>query len=461
MTGGAQGLIGRAGGVLLRGLAESSGLRGRLSKALTVPGFVPEHDRGQVLVDLACALGLGAKSISGITVLGQADAVLGPVASPPTVWRALGEMDQAAREKIAVARAAHRRQIWRALTDRPAGFPWIQVAGQVLDGWIVLDVDASVVESHSDKQGAAATFKKIFGFHPIIVTCANTGEILAILLRPGNTGSNTVSDHVAVLAEAIAQIPPWRRHKILFRADGAGATKGLLEWIGATAAEHGYTWRYSVGFDVTEPVRTAIATVPGKVWAAALDADGGVRAGAYVTDITGLLELADGWPEQMRVHARIEPLHPRHRKQASDIEKKRGQRFQAVATDTDTITGGPDYPRIDVLHRNHAGVEDVIRTSKDLGLRRMPSYYLEHNKAWCVAIALAADLLAWLRLLALDHDPLLSRAEPKTLRQAILNVPARLVRRARRRLIRLSDSWPHTTSMITAWAKIQALATPT
>jgi DDE family transposase len=457
MTGGAEGLVGQAGTALLRSLAESSGLRGRLSKALAVPGFVPEHDRGQVLVDLACALGLGATSISGITLLGQADAVFGPVASPPTVWRALGEMDQAARAKIAVARAAHRRQMWRALADRPGGFPFIQVAGQVMDGWIVLDVDASVVEAHSDKQGAAATFKKIFGFHPIIVTCANTDEILALLLRPGDTGSNTVTDHIEVLTDAIAQIPPWRRHKILFRADGAGATKGLLEWIKTTAAEHGHTWRYSVGFDVTEPVRNAIAGVPAKVWAAALDADGDVRRGAYVTDITGLLDIAAGWPDGMRVHARIEPLHPRHRKQASDIEKARGQRFQAIATDL----GGHHYPRIDVLHRNHAGVEDVIRTSKDLGLRRMPSYYLEHNKAWCVAVALAADLLAWLRLLALDHDPVLSRAEPKTLRQAILNVPARLVHRARKRLIRLSDDWPHTASMITAWGKIQALAAPT
>jgi hypothetical protein len=439
MTGAAEGLIGQAGAALLRALAESSGLRSRLSKALVEAGFVPEHDRGQVLVDLACALGLGAKSISGIALLGQAGAVFGPVASAPTVWRALGEMDEAAREKIAVARAAHRRDLWRALADRSGGFPWVGVGGQVLDGWIVLDVDASVVESHSDKEGAAATFKKIFGFHPIVVTCANTDEILAILLRPGNSGSNTVADHIEVLTEAITQIPPWRRHKILFRADGAGATKGLLDWIGATAAEHGYTWRYSVGFDVNQPVRTAITSVPDKVWAAALDADGGIRAGAYVTDITGLLELAGGWPEGMAVHARIEPLHPRHRKQASDIEKTRGQRFQAIATDTDGITGGHDYPRIDVLHRNHAGVEDVIRTAKDLGLRRMPSYYLEHNKAWCVAVALAADLLAWLRLLALDHDPLLSRAEPKTLRQAILNVPARLVHRARKRLIRLSD----------------------
>jgi hypothetical protein len=458
LAGGASGLIGAVGAPLLRLLAEQSGLRAALSAALARSGFVPGHDRGQVLVDVAVALGLGATSVAGaVDVLHQSLAALQAVASAPTAWRALEELDDAALARIAKARAAQRRSVWARLAHRPDGFPWVAVAGQVWQGWIVMDVDASLVESHSDKEGAAPTYKKhIFGLHPILVSCANTDEVLAVQLRNGNAGSNTVTDHVAVLSEAIAQLPPRYRRKIVFRADGAGATKDLLAWIKAEAAVHGHDWRYSVGFDVTEPVRKAITQVPADVWAPAVTPEGELRRGAQVTEITGLLDLADGWPPDMRVLARTEPLHPRHRKQASPIEKQRGQRFQATATDLP----GNHYPRLDAFHRNHAGIEAVIKTGKDLGLRRLPSYSFAFNQAWCIVVALAADLLAWLRQLALDHHPVLSKATPATLRRALLSVPARLVHRARKRLIRLADDHPYQADLILAWNKIRALDTP-
>ena len=327
---------------------------------------------------------------------------------------------------------------------------------KVWDGWIVVDVDASVVESHSDKQGAAPTYKKhVYGLHPIVVSVANTSEILAVLLRDGNAGSNTVVDHVAVLTDAIAQIPARYRKKIVFRADGAGATKELLAWIKTEAAERGYTWHYSVGFDVTEGVRTAITTVPARTWVPALTPEGEIRRGAHTTEITGLLKLADGWPEQMRITARTEPLHPRHRKQASEVEKRRGQRFQAVATDLP----GHHYPKLDAFHRNHAGVETVIKDAKNLGLKRLPSYYFAFNQAWCAAVTIAADLLSWLRLLTLDHHPTLTKATPDTLRRTLLDAPARLVHHARRRLIRLPADHPHHDDLTHAWQKIRALPT--
>jgi hypothetical protein len=112
-----------------------------------------------------------------------------------------------------------RRKVWAALATRPEGFPWLEVAGHTWDGWIVLGVDASLIESHSDKQGAEPTFKKhIFGLHPIVVSVANTGEVLAVLLRKGKAGSNTVADHITVLGEAVAQVPAAYRKKIIFRA---------------------------------------------------------------------------------------------------------------------------------------------------------------------------------------------------------------------------------------------------
>jgi hypothetical protein len=454
VTDGGEGLIGNAGVVLLRELAESCELRKRLSKVLGRPGFDPGHDRGQVLIDLACAIAAGARSISGISLLQAAGGVLGPLASVSTAWRALGEIDEQAREAIADARAAHRRRIWAALMRREAGFPWLQVAGRELTGWIVVDIDASVVESHSDKEGAAPSFKHIFGYHPLLCTCANTGENLAGMLRPGNAGSNTACDHIEVLTQAIEQIPPAYRKKIWFRIDGAGATKQLLAWIKTTAAEHAADWRYSVGFDVTEPVREAIGKVPHTAWADAIDADGRLRTGARVTEITGLLDLPAGWPAGMRLMARLEPLHPRHRKNASAIEKRRNQRFCVFAFDV----AGHHYAHIDARHRNHATVEDAIRHGKDCGLGRFPSQKMQINKAWLVAVMLAADLLTWLRLLGFDHDPHLATAEPKTLRRAVLSVPARLVRTARRRYLRLPTDWTHTPSMITAWGKIRNLA---
>lgn len=455
MTSGASGLLGAAGVPLLRLLAEESGLRCLLSKSLVRADFVPGHDRGQVLVDVAIGLAMGAVSVAGtMHEIAQAAAVIGVSASTVTAWRTFDELDETALGKIARARAAHRRAIWQRLATRPKGFPWVEVAGRIWEGWIVVDVDASLVECHSDKQGAAPTYKKhLFGLHPIIVSCANTGEILAILLRPGNSGSNTVADHLTVLKEAVAQLPAHYRRKIIFRADGAGATKDLLAWIKAEAKTHGYTWHYSVGFDVTEPVRQAIVTVPGTGWACALTPDGDPRPGAHVTELTGLLGLADGWPDGLRVMARTEPLHPKYRKQASDLEKKRGQRFQAVAMDLP----GHHYPRLDAFHRNHAGVESTIKEGKNLGLRRFPFFAFTANQAWCLAVTLAADLLAWLRLLALDHHAHLRKATPARLREALLKVPARLVRRARKRLIRLPDGHPYAGDLILAWNKIRAL----
>lgn len=186
------------------------------------------------------------------------------------------------------------------------------------------------------------------------------------------------------------------------------------------------------------------------MWAPALTAEGEVRRGAHVTELTGILQVADGWPDHMRTMARTEPLHPKHRKQASKIEIRRGQRFQAVATDLP----GHHYPKLDAFHRNHATVETVIKDAKSLGLTRLPSYYLAFNQAWCIA----ADLLAWLRLLALDHHQNLTKATPDTLRD-LLHVPARLARHARRRLIRLPTGHPLTDDITHAWQKIRALPT--
>lgn len=305
----------------------------------------------------------------------------------------------------------------------PGGLPASRVAGTTLPaGVVVLDVDATIVVAHSEKEHADRTFKKTFGYHPIGVWCDNTQELLAAKLRPGNTGSNTTTDHVEVLTAAIAQVPAWHRRKLLVRADGAGASHGLLDWLTSlnTAPVHGGRGRsveYSVGFALTEPVRDAITAVPKQAWTAAVDADGQVREHADVVEVTGLLpaKMRAAWPAGMRVIVHRE--HPHPGAQLSMFEEADGWRYQAFVTNT--ATGQVGF--LEARHRAHARVEDRIRVAKDTGLGRFPSREYGINTAWLSVVAIAAELIAWLRLLALPEA--LKACEPKTLRYRFLHIP--------------------------------------
>jgi len=239
-------------------LADQVGLTAALGGALARRGFTPTHDRGQVLVDVDVAVLVagGGEAIADINVLRHQREVLGSVASAPTVWRTLQGMTPAAAKRIDKARAKVRANVWSQL---PGGLPASTVADTDLGDTVVLDVDATLVTAHSEKEGAASTFKKGFGYHPLGVWCDNSQESLALMLRPGNAGSNTVADHVAVLTAAIAQVPAPHRKKLLIRADGAGASHGLLEWLTELNTKRGRSVEYSVGFAVTEKVRDATA----------------------------------------------------------------------------------------------------------------------------------------------------------------------------------------------------------
>ena len=189
---------------------------------------------------MAVAVADGATTISDIAVLADQAALFGPVASDSTCWRLLDRLDTAQLGAVARARAAAREVVWaqRAeLTGEP--FPPARAAGRVLPG-LVIDLDASIVVCHSEKEQAAPTFKKTFGYHPMLAFCDNTGEFLAALLRAGNAGSNTAADHIAVLDAALAQIPDAHRHgtPILVRADTAGCTRAFLAHI-RSLREHG------------------------------------------------------------------------------------------------------------------------------------------------------------------------------------------------------------------------------
>jgi hypothetical protein len=232
VTGGGTGLVGHAGAVLLRKAADQAGLTAALSAALRKAGTSPVLDRGVVLVSMAAAIALGATGMSDIAVLAHLAPVLGDSPSGPTVRRALDLAGGAAMlDRIARARARARAHVWDLVEGTPAGFPWLAIAGKALTGWLVIDMDATLVTSSSDKEGAAPTWKKGYGFHPLGAWLANTRECLAMLLRPGNAGSNTFTDHKEVLAAALRQVPARFRRKILVRVDGAGASHELIDHL--------------------------------------------------------------------------------------------------------------------------------------------------------------------------------------------------------------------------------------
>ena len=445
------GVVAHAGSVGLRLLADRSGLTGELSKAMARRNFVPVHDRGRVLVDVAVMIADGGEAIADIDVLRHQASVLGPVASPPTVWRSLDEVTPGRLKKIATARARTRRHVWAQL---PHGVPASRVAGTDLGATVVLDVDATIVIAHSEKELAAPTFKRTFGFHPLGVWCDNTEEFLTAKLRTGRAGSNTATDHIEVLAEAIAQVPGTHRRDLLIRSDGAGASRDLLDWLTEQGLVRGRKVEYSMGFAVTEKIRDAIELVPKKVWSPALDADGGVREGGDVAELTGLVNLTK-WPVGMRVIVRRERPHPGA--QLSLFEEHDGWRYQAFVTNTKA----GQLAFLEARHRAHARVEDRIRHAKDTGLGRFPSREFAINQAWLATVMIAADLVAWTRLLALSGDAaVLAASEPKALRYRFLQVPARLVSGQRRRRLKIPESWPWAAAIVAVFANIAAIPQP-
>jgi len=183
------GVVSHAGSAVLRLLADNTGLTGALSTALRRRGFTPVHDRGRVLVDTAVCIADGGRVLSDLAALRDQGELYGPVASDPTLWRALEEIGTQQRAWIATARAKIRRQVWALIEARHGQMPTSKVADVDLGPTVVIRMDATIQIAHSDKEQATGTFKGTYGHHPLTAWCDNTGESLALLLRPGNAGS--------------------------------------------------------------------------------------------------------------------------------------------------------------------------------------------------------------------------------------------------------------------------------
>jgi hypothetical protein len=467
-----RGVVSHTGSVALRALADRTGLTGALSSALTRRGFTAVHDRGRVLADIAVTIADGGRVLSDLAVLRDQGELFGPVASDPTLWRALDGVGDLQRDKLAAARARTRRHVWERIVARHGAIPASVVADRDLGATIVVRLDATLVVAHSDKELAAGTYKGSWGHHPLTAWCDNTGENLAVKLRTGSAGSNTVTDHVEVLTAAIGQIPAGFRRDLLVTCDGAGATKDLLAHITMLNAAPGRRVHYSVGFDLDERCRTAIGKVPEPVWENLINPDGSPRdlKDAGVVELTGLLRQSAGpdgrtidqlktWPQDMRVIVRRERPHPGA--QLSLFEEADGWRYQIFATNTPARVGGrlAQLAYLEARHRAHARVEDCIRNAKNTGLGHLPSKHHRINQAWCIAAAIAADLLVWLRLLCLTGD--LAKAEPKTLRYRLLHTAARIIRGQRRRKIRIPMTWPWASDLAAALTTAFTFPAPT
>lgn len=442
-----------AGSVIPRMLADATGLTSALSVAVSRPEVV--HDRGAVLRDVAVAIADGTDCIADARVLVDQPRVFGPVASIPTMWRSLNEIDHAALARITGARNQVRERVWELIAARHGRIPPSRTCYGDLGATIVIRIDASLVESHSDKECAAGNFKGGYGFHPLMAWCDNTGELLAVIARSGNAGSNTAADHIAIIDAAIAAVPARWRRNLLVSIDGAGSSHAVVEHLTALNARPGWSVQYSVGFDLDERVRTAIGQTPEQVWEAALDAAGKAREDAQVAEVTGLLRHSTGgdrldtWPDGMRILVRREEIETGA--QLSLFEQANGYRYQPLAT----ATAGGQAQRLEARHRVHARVEGFIRCGKTTGLAKWPSGSFAINTAWITAAAIAIDLLCWTRLLLLDGA--LAKAEPATLRYRLLHAAARLVSHARMLILRIPETWPWAHDFADAFNRVRAI----
>lgn len=446
-------VVGHAGNVIPRMLADTTGLTSGLSAALSRPEVL--HDRGVVLRDVAVSIAGGAQNLAGTAVLRDQGRVFGPVASIPTMWRSLNEIDDAALARIMLVRNKVRERVWQLIQARHGRIPPSRTCYGDLGEVIVIRIDATLCDCHSDKECAAGNFKGGYGHHPLTAWCDNTGELLAIIARPGNAGSNTAADHIAIIDAAIAAIPARWRRNLLITIDGAGCSHAVVEHLEKLNTRPGWSVAYSVGFDLDARVRAAIGLMPAAGWEAALDAAGTARDDAQVAELTGLLrEGADGdrlagWPTGMRILVRREEIE--EGRQLSLFEQINGYRYQVIAT----ATRGGQPQRLEARHRVHARVEGFLRCGKDTGLAKWPSHSFAINTAWITAAAIAIDLLCWTRLLLLDGP--LAKAEPATLRYRLLHAAARLVKRSRHRILRVPETWPWAQEFADAVNRVRAI----
>jgi len=433
------GQVAHAGSALLAGMADRVGLTRALSVAMApTRERRSAHDPGVVLRDLVVMLADGGECLADLGALRDQIDLFGAVASDATAFRVIDRVDERCLDRLREAVALARARAWK-LGARPQRH---RREDRERPERTVIDIDATLTASCSQKEGAKGNFKKGYGHHPLLSYLDDTGEAPAGILRPGNAGSNTASDHVAVLDLALEQLDEEAlQGEILVRGDGAGATHELTVYC----REAGM--RFSFGFDLDERVRQAILSMPESAWIKAIHADGTEREHSQVCEITDHVNLSS-WPEGSRLIARRTKLREGDQSSFADHD---GYRLAVFLTDQEDET----LPVLDLTHRGHARVEDRIREGKDCGLRNLPFQSFTHNQVWLWLVMLAQDLIAWTKGLALADN---ARCwELKRIRYRLLHQSGRIARHARRKTLRLARDWPWAGQLATAFQRLQAL----
>jgi hypothetical protein len=452
-------IVSQAGAVGLVETVQVAGLDRALSQALA-PWRRPHarHDPGKILLDLALSLAVGGDCLADVAVLRDQPGVFGSVASDPTVSRLVDTLAADAAKTLAAvdaARAVTRARVWSLAGEHAPNH------ATSADDPTIVDLDATLLTAHSEKEQAAPTFKRGFGFHPLLAFvdhgAAGTGEPLSFLLRRGNAGSNTAADHITVARAAFTQLPghrPGRRpgRTVLVRTDGAGCTHAFVAWLSSQRVQ------YSVGFTLPDSFTDQLKVLDqANVWRPALDAEQQIRPDALVADATGLLDLSS-WPTGMRVIVRKEKPHPGAQLRITDVN---GWRVTAFATNT-PAAGGPhrSCAHLELRHRRRARCEDRIRIAKDTGLTNLPLHDFDQNRIWLAVVALACELTAWWQLLALPgHEA--RRWEPKRLRLRLFSIAGRIADHGRTRRLHLAASAPWAWLLVTGIDRLRALPAPT
>jgi hypothetical protein len=430
------GLVSHAGTALLAQVAGELGLTRALSLGLA--GLKQRrrgHDPGRVIRDLAVMLADGGECVSDLGGQRDQEGLFGLIASDSTAFRVIDRIasEPGSLEELRLAHARARERFW-------------EMHGTPLKR-LTIDVDATLITAHSDKEKAAGNYKGGYGFYPLMSYADETRETLGGLLRAGNAGSNTVADHRTVLDRALEQIPA--KHiedlQILVRADTAGATHGLADYC------HEHNMRFSVGYELAEKVRAAILEIPEDAWIPALDQDGSERKNGQVVEITDRVGVSS-WPQGSRLIVRRERPHPGAQLSFTDHD---GYRFQAILTDQDD----ENIAVLECRHRQHAHVEDRIRDDKDTGLSKFPFKEFALNEVWLEIVMLAHDLIVWTQTLLLTGE--LAKAEPKRIRYRLLHVAGRLAFSGRRAKLHLQDTWPWASELLAAFQKLKTLTAAT
>ena len=447
-------VVGHVGLHALGMFADRLGVGEALSRAVGWSGSgTPVHDRGKVLTQAMLMLAGGGEACTDIEMLASQDRLFSDVCSDTTLYRTFTEtLDAVTVGRTRGAVAEIRSDVWDRIPGLARG-----------DEPVIVDLDASLVEIHSEnKDGAGPHFKKGYGFHPMLCFADATGEALAGELRPGNAAANDSADLLGVLDRGIEQLPAHIatghhigddaglvERRVVVRSDSAGGTK-----VFATGCRV-----RNIGFQVVARRQTAVSAAIAVAnqdphrWETALDQDGAetdqVTSSGLIASVCEVTDLVDmgGWPEGTRLIIRRQPKHPGARTSLlPDLE----YRFWGHYTDQNG-----DPVELDRAMRAHAHVEDFIQRLKDAGLERFPFTEWEANQAWLQTVMWAADLVTWFQMLCLTGP--LAVAKAKRLRWTLWHAPARIITTARRDIVRILDGWPTAHEILAAYTNIAAL----